>query len=128
MQSHSCAGLDIGKDNVKKHEAARVLLAEKFLAPGAQMSHSPVVARQLTKKSLPTDPRKLAQLQRVNLMKLRHKAVPGDPKDRNSVVPVDQRLHVVVQAEIVGQSGKEVVMWFRKVMWVHIKVSFSNTP
>jgi len=47
-------------------------------------------------------------------MKLRHKAVPADPKDRGSVVPVEQRIHVTVRLEILGQSKKEDVLWFRK--------------
>ncbi|KAF8448080.1 hypothetical protein L210DRAFT_3389656 [Boletus edulis BED1] len=113
MQSHSCAGLAIGKDDVK-HEAARAILAQKFLATGTPASHTPVVTRRST--TLSSDLKVLAQLQKVNLMKLRHKAVPADPKDRGSVVPVDQRIHVIVRLEILGQSKKEIVLWFRKVM------------
>lgn len=73
-----------------------------------------MVARRRT--NLPTDSQKLAQLRKVNLMKLRHKAVPGDPKDRSSTVPVDQRFHVTVRLEIFGRSAKEIALWFRKVM------------
>lgn len=115
MQSHACPGLVIGKDDVK-HETARAILAEKFLATGNSTSYTPVVARR--PRNLPPDSQKLAQLQKVNLMKLRHKAAPGDPKDKGSSIPVDQRIHVTVRLEILGQSTKEIVLWFRKVMWV----------
>jgi len=108
MQSHACPGLVIGKDDVK-HEAARAILAEKFLATGNSTSYTPVVARR--PRNLPPDSQKLAQLRKVNLMKLRHKAVPGDPKDKGSSIPVDQRIHVTVR---LGQSTKEIVLWFRK--------------
>ncbi|KAG8217412.1 hypothetical protein J3R82DRAFT_5553 [Butyriboletus roseoflavus] len=113
MQSHSCAGLAVGKDDVK-HEAARAVLAQRFSATDASTSHTPVVVRR--RRILPPDSQELAQLQKVNLMKLRHKAIPGDPKDRGSTVSVDQRLHVTVRLEIVGRSTKEIALWFRKVM------------
>ena len=113
MQSHSCAGLTPEKDNTK-HEAARAIFSQKFSAPGTSTSHTPVVVRQ--RRNLPAGSQKVAQLQKVNLMKLRHKAIPGDPKDRNSVVPVDQRLHVTVRLNIISQSTKEVALWFRKVI------------
>jgi hypothetical protein len=125
MQSHSCAGLTIGKDDVK-HEAARAIFAERFLGASTPTSHTPVVARR--PRNLPPDSQKLAQLRKVNLMKLRHKAVPGDPKDRGSSVPVDQRIHVTVRLEILGQSTEEIVLWFRKVMWVHTNHLLSNVP
>lgn len=113
MQSHSCTGLTIGKDDVR-HEAARAALAQNFLVTSNPTSHTPAVTRR--PRNLPLDSQKLAQLQRVNLMKLRHKAVPGDPKDRSSMVPVDQRIHVTVRLEILGQSTREATLWFRKVM------------
>ncbi|KAF8553403.1 hypothetical protein OG21DRAFT_1441965 [Imleria badia] len=113
MQSHSCTGLTIGKDDLK-HEAARAILTQKFLATSTPTSHTPVVTRR--PRNLPPDSQKLAQLQKVNLMKLRHKAVSGDPKDRSSTVPVDQRIHITVRLEVLGQTTKESALWFRKVM------------
>lgn len=124
MQSHACIGFAAGKDDVK-HEAARAILAQKFSA-STSTSHTPVVARR--QRNLPPDSQKLAQLQKVNLMKLRHRAIPADPKDRGSMVPVFQRLHVTVRLEIVGRLAKETALWFRKVMQVDTKLSFSNVP
>ena len=109
-----------------KHEAARAIFAEKFLATSTPTSHTPVVARR--PRNLPPSSQKLAQLQKVNLMKLRHKAVSGDPKDRGSSIPVDQRIHVTVRLDILGQSTEEIDLWFRKVMWVHTSHLFSNVP
>jgi len=45
------------------------------------------------------------------MMKMRHKAVPGDPKDKGSV-PVGQRIHVNVRYDTDG-SKKEGIFWFR---------------
>ncbi|KIJ69537.1 hypothetical protein HYDPIDRAFT_106183 [Hydnomerulius pinastri MD-312] len=112
QQSHSCTGLNQGKDEIK-HEAARAILAQNFSSTSTS-SHTPVVARRA--KKAPTDPKKLAQLQKVNLMKMRHKAIPGDPKDRGSTLSVDLRLHVNVRSELTGKSSKEIVFWFRKSM------------
>lgn len=125
MQSHSCTGFTsaVGQDDTK-HGVARTIFAQKFLAPGA--SHTPVVVRQ--RRNLPPDSQGLVQLKEVNLMKLRHKAVPGDPKDRGSMVPIDQRLHATVRLEVIGKSAKEITLWFRKVMWIRTKPSLSNAP
>ena len=58
----------------------------------------------------PTDPTKLLQWQRMDVMKTRHRAVCGDPKDKTASLPPDQRLHVKIQLQ---QADK--VFWFRKV-------------
>jgi hypothetical protein len=58
--------------------------------------------------------KKLAQLQKVELMRMRHRAVPADPKDKPGSVGVDQRLHV--KASCRGDTGAvEKTFWFRKV-------------
>ena len=68
---------------------------------------------------MPTDPKKLAQLQKVELMRMRHRAVPADPKDKPGSVGVDQRLHV--KARWRGDlNGIEKVLWFRKVTYFHL--------
>lgn len=54
-------------------------------------------------------------MQKVELMKMRHRAVPGDPKDKPSSVLVDQRLHVKVKLDVEKYASKEGVFWFRKV-------------
>lgn len=43
-------------------------------------------------------------------MKMRRRAIPGDPKDKPSSTAIGERLHVRVTAE-----GVEKVLWFRKV-------------
>lgn len=113
--SHSCNSLTVQKHDTK-HDAARAILSEKL---GTPSSHTPVVVHQ--QRKLPPGSQKLAQLQKVNLMKLRHKAVPADPKDSGSAVPIDQRLHVTARVEISGQSTKESALWFRKVIWFRTK-------
>lgn len=46
-------------------------------------------------------------------MKMRHKAQPGDPKDKNKYVHIDQKLHIKVRAEEKGDE--ERIFWFSKV-------------
>jgi hypothetical protein len=62
---------------------------------------------------IPTDPKKLAQFQKVQLMKMRHRAEPGDPKEGATSVPLDQRLHVMVKTDV--DPVQEKTLWFRKV-------------
>jgi len=62
-------------------------------------------------KKPPTDPAKLAQWRKLEVMKMRHKASPGDPKDKNSSIPPDQRLHVKLFVE-----DTEHIFWFRRTM------------
>ncbi|KAH9056634.1 hypothetical protein EDB87DRAFT_1687078 [Lactarius vividus] len=91
--------------------AARSLLysAKHFPNAGAASSNR---ATTSTRK-IPTDPKKLAQLQQVELMRMRHRAVPADPKDKPGSVGVDQRLHV--KASYRGdREGVEKTFWFRK--------------
>ena len=47
-------------------------------------------------------------------MKMRHKAVPVDPKDKNSSLPVAERIHARVSLE--SDRSVEKVFWFRPVM------------
>ena len=71
---------------------------------------------------MPTDPKKRAQLQQVELMRMRHRAVPADPKDKPGSVGVDQRLHV--KASCRGESeGVEKIFWFRKVTFLFCPAS-----
>jgi hypothetical protein len=48
-------------------------------------------------------------------MKMRHRAVPGDPRDNASSISVDQRLHVRVTTDAELNSEGERLLWFRKV-------------
>jgi hypothetical protein len=58
----------------------------------------------------PTDPAKLTAYRKVQIMKMRHKAVPLDSKDKSASPPLDQRLHLKVQ-----HNDQEKVFWVRKV-------------
>jgi hypothetical protein len=66
------------------------------------------------------DPKKLAHFQKVQLMKMRHRAIPANEKDKSSSTPIDHRLHVKVQ--LVGLKAEslceEKVFWFRKVNYI----------
>jgi hypothetical protein len=57
-------------------------------------------------------------------MKMRHKAQPGDPRDKNKPVTIDQKLHVKVSAEEKGNEEK--VLWFQKVM--HLPFPDDDNP
>jgi hypothetical protein len=105
--AHSCPAPGVLNS---KNEAARAVLVKNFSSQNA------TTAPQRRTK-IPLDPKKLAQYQKVQLMKMRHSAIPANPKDKSSSTPVDQRLHVKVQ--LVGLSSEitsnEKVFWFRKV-------------
>ncbi|KAL4067542.1 hypothetical protein J3A83DRAFT_4252563 [Scleroderma citrinum] len=82
---------------------------------GSRLPNTPVAVRS-AKSS--TDPKKSAQLHKVNMMKMRHKAVPGDPKDKGSHIPMDQRLHVNVCYDVDGSIQQEGIFWFQKSITV----------
>lgn len=100
--SHACAVQEEAPP--QKNDAARALLAKNFPA-----SSSKKPAQRVTK--IPSNPVKLAQYRKVELMKMRHRAVPGDPKDKTSSTPLDQRLHIRLKVD----PTTEKVLWFRKV-------------
>lgn len=90
-----------------KNAAAKALLAKHF---GADSASS--IARPSSSASR-TNARKEAQQRQLTVMKLRHKAQPGNPKDTPAAVPVEQRLHLkVTQA---GLPSSERIFWFPKV-------------
>lgn len=70
------------------------------------LASKPVTTR-LTSKT--KNPAKLEQLAKVQFMKLRQSAVPGDPKA--AAVSVSDRLHVRVRF---SGSGADKAFWFRK--------------
>ncbi|KAI0060837.1 hypothetical protein BV25DRAFT_1827397 [Artomyces pyxidatus] len=88
-----------------KNAAAHALLAKHFPSSAA--------APRKAKTKRPTDPAKLAQLRKVELMKMRQRAAPGNPKDPPGAVPADQRVHVVVRTD--EPDVGEKTFWFRKV-------------
>jgi len=77
--------------------------------PPTRSTHPAPTFRLPTRKP-PSDPVKFLQWQKVELMKMRHRASPGDPKDKTNSVPIEQRLHIKIVSE-----NKEHVFWFRKV-------------
>ncbi|KIK83701.1 hypothetical protein PAXRUDRAFT_832036 [Paxillus rubicundulus Ve08.2h10] len=111
--SHSCTDSSLRKEKVK-NEAARAILAQNFPPTLTSTSHTPVVARRCLKPT--SDTKKVAQLHKVNLMKMRHRAVPGDPKEKGSTIPVGRRLYINVRLEMTGQPPKEIILWFQKTI------------
>ena len=113
--SHNCnRNLVVGAETTKnsKNELARSLLAKHFPTPTSKVS-SPSSSSQVRPGKIPSsDPAKLALAQKVQAMKMRQRAIPGDPKDKTTVVPLDQKLHVQVKLE--GKNTASV-LWFRKV-------------
>ena len=101
---------EIAKNN--KNELARSLLAKHFPTPTSK-APSPGSSFQVGLGKTPsTDTKKLALVQKVQAMKMRQRAIPGDPKDKTTVVSLDQKLHVQVRLE---GKGTVSVLWFRKV-------------
>ncbi|KAL9714887.1 hypothetical protein Ac2012v2_001547 [Leucoagaricus gongylophorus] len=54
---------------------------------------------------------RLAAYRRVEVMKMQHKAVPLDPKDKLASPPLDQRLHIRVQ-----YCEQDKIFWVRKTL------------
>lgn len=92
-----------------KNEAAQKLLAKHFPSVNAPPSSSRTV-------KAPKDPKKRAQLQKIEMMKMRHHAVPGDPKDAATSVMIDQRLHLKIKLEDQDYPSNQGIFWFRKVI------------
>ncbi|KAJ7752132.1 hypothetical protein B0H16DRAFT_1317884 [Mycena metata] len=99
-KSHSC---NIKPTVEPKNEAARALLAKNF--PSTSKGKT-VPVRRVPK--IPTDPVKLAQFRKLELMKMRHSAVPVEPKVAG--IPQEDRLHIKVALD----DGSEKVFWARK--------------
>jgi hypothetical protein len=108
--SHQCSPEQLGSTEPPKNEAARALLAKHF--PSIPAS----VAPSLSNKPKTSDPKKLAQIRKVELMKMRHRAAPGDPSDRSTSAAIGERTHMQVSLE--GNSSSVKVFWFRKVILV----------
>ncbi|KAJ7694089.1 hypothetical protein B0H17DRAFT_913285, partial [Mycena rosella] len=105
QKSHSCQATPAVEP---KNEAARALLAKNF--PSTSKAKTAVVAQRPPK--IPTDPVKLAQFRKIELMKMRHRAVPLDLKDKVSALPQDDRLYFKVACD----DNTEKVFWARKAL------------
>ncbi len=104
-KSHVCSPPLVQEE--PKNKAALKLLEKHFPSTNA----APLSSRR-TMAKIPTDPAKLAKYHKVEMMKLRHHAKPGDPSKSNGDVPVGDRLHVKVS---VDTSTDEKALWFIKV-------------
>ncbi|KAJ3723522.1 hypothetical protein DFJ43DRAFT_1092154 [Lentinula guzmanii] len=83
--SHRCSPIQ-GAPESTRNETARALLAKNFTSnPSSKLP----VKRRIPAK--PIDPAKLAQLRKLELMKLRQLASPLDSKLQKTTIPVDQR-------------------------------------
>jgi len=99
--SHSCQVVDAPKS--QRSASARALLAKNFPTSSRKKA-----APQRT-TNIPTEPIKLARHRKAELIRMRHRAAPGNPVD-NSYTPQDQRLHLRLQID----EQTEKVFWFCK--------------
>jgi len=82
-----------------------------FPTPAPKVT-SPRPSAQIGPGNTPgSDPKRLPLAQKVQAMKMRHRAIPGDPKDKGANVSLDQKLHVQVK---LGGNDAVCVLWFRK--------------
>ena len=104
-------------------EAAKALLAKNYpktsKIKGSTSASATPTSLSILKSKPPKDPIKLAKFKAVELIKMRHKASPGDPKDKNIAVGLDRRVHLFVSNEAGGaEGGQPVLLWFRKASLV----------
>lgn len=95
-----------------KNRLARSLLAKHFPKPIPKATSPSPPAQTGQGKITSSDPKQLAMTQKIQAIKLRQRAIPGDPKDKGANVSLDQKLHVYVKLE--GNDAVSV-LWFRKV-------------
>ncbi|KAF8803583.1 hypothetical protein BYT27DRAFT_7109719 [Phlegmacium glaucopus] len=102
-ETHSCSLESIASGSLHPKEPKKTLQAT-----GLSLSKRSFQARH---KKIPTDPFKFAQYQKMESLKMRQRASPGDSKENSAFVPPDQRLHLRILIDDV-----ERVFWFRKTM------------
>jgi hypothetical protein len=95
----------IQERHVPTSQAARALLANLQVLP----SKKAAVVRRTAKVT--TDPKKLALRNQVELMRIRHCAIAGNPNA--SSISMNERLHVKVIANGTRKEG-ERALWFAK--------------
>ncbi|KAI0340156.1 hypothetical protein BDW22DRAFT_1450620 [Trametopsis cervina] len=114
--AHLCTGPDPAQPP-PRNAAAKAILAQIFPAKSsadtAGSISSSIPAKRKPPAAASSNPKKAAQLRQVELMKMRHRAQPADPKDQNKNVPIGERLHVKVSGE---DQDNEKVFWFQKTM------------
>lgn len=107
--AHSCPGVADGQPS-DRTDTARELLLKNFSA--SKTVPSVQKPRILTTK----DPKKLAQIQKVELMKMRQKAQPGDPKTGSSSIPIPERHYILAKSDAENDSFRP--FWFIKVCFL----------
>jgi len=95
-----------------KNELARSLLAKHFPTPTSKATFPNSSVQARPGKTPSSDPKKLVMAQKVQAMKMRQRAIPGDPKDKIATVSLDQKVHVQLKRE---GNDTVTVVWFRKV-------------
>ncbi|KAJ6611754.1 hypothetical protein B0H10DRAFT_2054953 [Mycena sp. CBHHK59/15] len=105
-KSHSCR---VEPSSAPKNEAARALLAKNFPSTSQTQAGAAPVHRPA---KVPTDPVKRAQFQKMELMKMRQRALPADLTDKPSAVSPNDRVHV----KVVCADNTEKVFWVRKTL------------
>ncbi|KIJ47279.1 hypothetical protein M422DRAFT_249127 [Sphaerobolus stellatus SS14] len=121
---------------------ARRLLEKNFPSTSSKPPSSAIP--KLKPKKLPTDPKKLARLRAVELIKMRHHAIPADPRDKNVSMVPSERVDLKIQVKIQNGSGssgatdgQEKSFWLRRTVGIRraldmiadqfaIKISDSN--
>ncbi|KAI0792936.1 hypothetical protein C8Q75DRAFT_714014 [Abortiporus biennis] len=117
--SHSCTSPDPSTLVSPKNIAAKALLVKHFpssssATSSASSSSSPSTTTMQQKKKKPLTPQQL----KIQAIKMRHKAQPGDPKDKSKDVSFTEKVHlnVSVSSTIPDVGGEQIekVVWFRK--------------
>ncbi|KAJ3530713.1 hypothetical protein NMY22_g8455 [Coprinellus aureogranulatus] len=108
--THACAPHPNTTAPSTSQSAARALLEKNFGSNLAGSStRAPKAKPTFGAKKPPSDPVKLAQYRKVQLMKMKHSAQPADPKDTPGSVPQGLRLVVGV-----SYDRQERAFWFRE--------------
>ncbi|KAH7103786.1 hypothetical protein BKA62DRAFT_742232 [Auriculariales sp. MPI-PUGE-AT-0066] len=108
--SHNCVPIQQEREEPKNAEARALL--ERYFRDIPKQSGSSAQSTVARTPKPPTDPTKLARYEALELMKLRHRAKPADPKDLN--VPQPDRVHVRVN-QIGRPAADNKLLWFKKV-------------
>ncbi|TFK72567.1 hypothetical protein BDN72DRAFT_836133 [Pluteus cervinus] len=103
-KSHVCPG-----ENPTKQQSEESKAFQAVLAKNSPSTKAP--SRPRPKSKVPTDPIKLEQYKKIELIKMRHRALPGDPKQTS--LSLDQRIHVKF-----GEDPTPKVFWFSKIIIV----------
>lgn len=104
---HACTPSGADENPSEATSKARALLAKHFGSGTTKAASNPSTSSAPSSASP-----KSAQVKKVEMMKMRHKAVPADPKDKPASVPATARLHVRVRVE---DSEDEKIFWLKKV-------------